>query len=228
MVNNIITNLKKLGVSRSDILVLTISEPPISSDVDVYCITKKKKSSVHMFYDDDHIWNEYYIDNILDTEEKLSNVDEIVTNFLLEMKYVLGDLHLYHSLSKKAVHIKNHYKIPNDRSKIIKYRIKVLSTKYTNQLTNTSTDQKTFITNSLSYPIMQLALSKYGILPSSPKKWMMQLEKNIPQTKYKDLQKLLHGKCDSKFISKLVDEYAGDIDTMSIDKSSNNKITFIS
>lgn len=229
MINkDIVNSLSDYGINLEDILLVTTSVPPKSSDIDVYCVTKKAKSSVHLFYDRSGIWNEFFIDNIKDTKTKLQNKDEIAINFLLEMNFVIGDKKIYNALKSKAQSLKSNYTLPNNRSRIIKYRVKVLSTKFLNPIKPIDEIQQRFILNSLSYPIIQLALAKYHILPSSPKMWILQLKKYIPEEKYEELILLIEGKCSVKLLKKLIDEYVGDIPEIHIDKSVDNNTTFLS
>ena len=225
---NIINSLSGYGINLEDMLLVTTSIPPKSSDIDVYCVTKKAKSSVHLFHDRNGIWNEFFIDNIKDTKAKLENKDEIATNFLLEMNFIIGDRKIYNILKIKAQSLKSNYTLPNNRSRIIKYRVKVLSTKFFNPIKPIDQIQQRFILNSLSYPIIQLVLAKYRILPSSPKMWVLQLKKCMPEEKYGELILLIQGKCSDKLLKKLIDEYAGDIPEIHIDKSVDNDITFLS
>lgn len=225
---DIISNLSDYGINLKDILLVTTSIPPKSSDIDVYCVTKKAKSSVHLFYDRNGIWNEFFIDNIKDIKAKLENKDEIAINFLLEMDFIIGDKKIYNILKTKAQSLKSNYRLPNNRSRIIKYRVKILSTKFFNPIKPIDEIQQRFILNSLSYPIIQLALVKYHILPSSPKMWILQLKKDMPKEKYGELTLLIQGKCSDKLLKNLIDEYAGDISEIHIDKSVDNDTTFLS
>lgn len=215
-------------VSPDDILVLTCVTPPVSSDIDIYCITKNTSSSIHMFYDQDGVWNELFVDNIADTYNKLQNVDEIIVNFLLDMDFIYGNKLKYETLQKEAERVKNKYKLPQKRKDVVRYRIKVLSSKYFNPIKPVDSLQQHFLLNSLNYYLVQLILENYHIFPSSPKKWILQLKEKLPKQDLDVLENLIKGQISSRKLKQLVNRYTMDLKTIDIDKSKDNKITFIS
>ncbi|MEI6528592.1 MAG: hypothetical protein WCO10_02900 [bacterium] len=198
-----------------------------SSDIDIYCITTAK-SAIYLFSNKDSVWIELFIDNIEDVYNKINNIDEIAINFIREMDFVYGDKSLFEALRTRTEKIVSNYKIPERRKNIIKYRIKVLFSKYLSCDRNKNETQRKFIINSLSYPLIQLVLEYYNIFPSSPKKWIIQLKKRIPRRDFLDIQRLISGDAGKNLIIRLYDKYVGKLGNIKLDKSKDNNLTFLS
>jgi hypothetical protein len=223
-----IYSIVKKFVNKSNILLITSNyQKKNSSDVDIYCVTTGK-SFVNIFYDKKYGWVEIFSDNINDVYKKIENVDEIAINFINEMDYIYGDKSLLSELLTKTKMVIENYQIPERRKNIIKYRIKTLLSKYLNPDDTTNLLQQKFIVNSLSYPILQLALEYYKIFPSSPKRWLSQLESKIPKEDFKEIEDFLNNVDELNTVKKICTKYCGELDNISFDKSKNNDITFIS
>lgn len=198
-----------------------------SSDLDIYCVTSAK-SSVHIFNNENSVWTELFIDSLDDLNKKIENMDEIAMNFIREMGLVYGDRALFDNLRSKIERCVTNYKIPEKRKNLIKYRIKVLLTKYLKPNKDNIETQSKFIINSLSYPLIQLALEHYNIFPSSPKKWILQLKNNIPTKEFDNIQIFIDGKADKTLVTELCEKYAGCLADIELDKDKNNDFTFLS
>lgn len=224
MIINLVTKFTR----KEDIIFITSnhkSKKAHSSDVDIYCVTNGK-SSVELFYDKS-TWTEIFIDNIIDVYKKIENMDEIAINFLCELPFVYGDRVLYTGLRNKASLARENYHIPPKRKNILKYRIKVLLSKYINSGTKNEI-QNTFTINALSYPLVQLILEHNNIFPSSPKRWIIQLQEKLPQNEFKPIKRfILHQSSRSEIIN-ICEKYIKDIDPIHIEKDKDNDITFLS
>lgn len=223
-----IYNIVKKFVDQSNILLITSNyKKKNSSDVDIYCVTTGR-SFVNIFYDEKYGWIEIFSDNINDVYKKIENVDEIAINFINEMDYIYGDKSLFLELAAKIKIVIENYQIPEKRKNIIKYRIKTLLSKYLNPDDATNLLQQKFIVNSLSYPVLQLALEYYNIFPSSPKRWLSQLEFGIPKEDFKEIEDFLNNIDGLNTVKKVCAKYCGELKNIRLDKSKNNEITFIS
>lgn len=218
-------NILKKYIDKDNILFVTQSNPKLSSDVDIYCVTKSKRSSVHIFKEN-NMWYELFIDNITDANQKMLNIDQICINFLTEMEFCYGDREEYEKLRSQAIAAKNNYHIPNDRRNKIVYRIKVLSSKIFNP-NKKSRLQRRFLINSISYPTIELILEKHSIFPSSPKNWIYQIKDKVKKDEFKLLTDFLDNKLTDNQLRDFLDLYVGDLESFDIDKSKNNSTTFI-
>ena len=198
-----------------------------SDDIDIYCVTKYR-SSVHLFYNEENVWTELFVDRLEDALAKIENMDEIAINFIQEMEFLYGDRELFGQLKFKAEQSVLSYSIPDDRKNIIKYRIKVLLSKYLNPNKKNTEIQNRFIVNSLTYPLIQLILEHHGIFPSSPKKWMLQLESALDKKEFNEISRFISGELDSQSVLNLCSKYVGVLSAINLDKSENNDTTFIS
>ena len=217
-------------VRKEEILLIMSNfgdETSNSSDIDIYCITKGK-SSVELFYNEKNEWVELFIDNILDVFKKIENVDEIAINFIRELKFVFGDQELYSNLLTKTSSVAESYQLPLDRRNLLKYRIKVLLSKYLKPEAEVNQAQQHFILNAISYPLIQLVLEYHNILPSSPKRWLIQLQHALPASEFDVLCGFLAHQYDGDAVIALCDKYAGETDPISIKKSGENNTTFLS
>jgi len=213
---------------KEDIIFITSnykSKNADSFDVDIYCVTNGK-SSVELFYNES-VWTEIFIDNIVDVHKKIGNVDEIAINFLCELPFFYGDRAIYSDLRNKASLAIENYHIPPKRKNILKYRIKVLLSKYVNSGTEDKI-QNMFIINALSYPIIQLILEHNNIFPSSPKRWILQLQEKLPKNEFKPIKRFILHQSGRDEIINLCEKYIKDIDPIHIEKDKNNDITFLS
>ena len=225
-----VTDLLKDYVEEKDILFVTWNKGrKNSADLDIYAIVKAPATSrVEMFYDEAGLWHEIFIDTEEDLQKKLANFDEIALNFLLELDFAYGNESVYKKyLDQAAVDRGRFAEYPHRRLIVLEYRIKVLHSKYKDPSNDALT--KKFLLNTLNYYVVSLLLLKYNTLPSSPKRWITQLEKMLPQ-KDKDL---LYGLIDGDIHSEDLDEWmkslTSDLKSMSIDKSGGeNNLTFIS
>lgn len=198
-----------------------------SSDLDIYCVTSAK-SSVHIFKNENSVWTELFIDSLDDLNKKIENMDEIAMNFIHEMDFVYGDRILFNELNDKIGKRIRNYKIPEKRKNLIKYRIKVLLTKYLKPCKNNIETQNRFIINSLSYPLIQLVLEYHKIFPSSPKRWIVQIRDHVPAKEFNDIQRFIDGNADDVLILALCEKYAGCLADIELDKEKNNDLTFLS
>lgn len=219
--------VKKFIRSEEILLITSNIDSKNTSDIDIHCITTGK-SSVHLFKGADNVWTEIFIDHIDDVYKKIENVDEIAINFIRELDFIFGDKNLHDELFIKIEkHILN-YKIPEKRKNIIKYRIKVLLSKYLNPISQNDRIQQRFVLNSMNYPLIQLVFDYYKVFPSSPKKWIQQLREKIPTSDFGNIERFIMGDADKTLVKSLCDKYAGNLDNMEFDKSIGNDITFIS
>lgn len=198
-----------------------------SSDIDIYCVTTGK-SFVNFFYNDKHEWVELFVDNIFDVYKKINNVDEIAINFIREFKFVFGDHKIYLELFNKTSLLVENYHLPQHRKNLLKYRIKVLLSKYIKPDTINHLAQENFIINAISYPLIQLILEYYAIFPSSPKRWILQLQSTLPADEFETLSRFLSHQCNRNEIIALCERYAGEPDSMHIKKERDNNITSLS
>lgn len=223
-----ILEIVKRFVSPEEILFVTSNvDSKNTSDIDIYCITTGK-SSAHLFYNESKVWIELFIDNLSDVHKKIENFDEIAINFIREMDFIYGDKDLFVELRAKTEQYALNYKIPEKRKNIIKYRIKVLLSKYLNPDKESTEIQSKFILNSLTYPLIQLILEHYNIFPSSPKRWILQLKSKVTEEEFNRVSKFINGELDCKLLLNMYSEYVGDVSAIDLDKSQNNHITFIS
>lgn len=197
-----------------------------SSDVDIYCVTTGK-SFVECFYDEKHKWTELFVDNIFDVHKKIENVDEIAINFIRELKFAFGNYEAYSEMLQKATLRAENYSLPSYRKNLLKYRVKVLLSKYTNP-DAVNLAQQNFIINSISYPLIQLVLESNRIFPSSPKRWLLQLQSALPMVEFETLERFLSHKCSAKEAVAICERYAGNLDSISIEKGGVNDTTFLS
>lgn len=197
-----------------------------SSDIDIYCITKGE-SSVQLFYNEKCEWVELFIDNISDVYKKIENVDEIAINFIRELKFVSGNQKVYSELLAMTSAVVEDYRLPPYRRNLLKYRVKVLLSKYLKPEAELNQAQQYFILNAISYPLIQLVLEHYNIFPSSPKRWLLQLQHTIPANEFDSLSGFLSHQCDRDAVITLCEKYAGEIDTISIKKTADNNATFV-
>jgi len=215
---------------RNDDILFVLSnendENSISSDTDIYCVTSGS-SSVHLSYDKNQEWVELFIDNISDLKAKIANVDEIALNFIRELKFVSGDIELYQSILAEVTDVISNYVIPEYRVNILKYRIKVLLTKYLNPDPSSDIIQENFILNAMAYPLIQLIFLEHKIFPLSPKKWISQLENELAEVDFLAIRSFINRQCSHEDVIKLCDRYAGGLEDIDIDKKVNNNLTFI-
>lgn len=197
-----------------------------SSDIDIYCITNGE-SSVQIFHNDKREWVELFIDNISDVYKKIENVDEIAINFIRELKFVSGSQKIYSELLAMTSAIVEDYRLPPNRINLLKYRVKVLLSKYLNPEAEPNQAQQYFILNAISYPLIQLVLEHYNIFPSSPKRWLIQLKHDLPANEFELLSGFLAHQCDRSTVIALCEKYAGGIDAISIKKAQDNNATFV-
>ena len=198
-----------------------------SSDIDIYCVTTGE-SSVQLFYNENHEWVELFIDNISDVYKKIENIDEIAINFIRELKFISGNQEVYSELLTKTSVVVDNYYLPPDRKNLLKYRVKVLLSKYLKPEPELSLEQQYFILNAISYPLIQLVLEHHRIFPSSPKRWLIQLQHALPVNEFDMLNKFLTHQCNRDAVITLCDKYADKIDPISIKKVGNNDTTFLS
>ena len=200
-----------------------------SSDVDIYCVTSCGQSSVHMFYNDDRLWTELFIDTVADLRNKLAHVDEIAVNFIRELRFASGDRETYEQLLAEVSQLVKEYRLPPSRKNLLKYRVKTILSKYSNLGENSSLAQKYFLLNSMSYPLIQLVLEHHRIFPSSPKRWIGQLRDSIPRDDFEEIDKFLAHRCTNDDAIRLCAKYAGDLDAVHMEKKAGeNNSTFLS
>lgn len=225
-----VIDLLKDYVEENDILFVTWNKGrKNSADLDIYAIVKAPASSrVEMFYDEAGLWHEIFIDTEDDLQKKIANFDEIALNFILELDFAYGDQNAYKKyLDRAAAERDSFAEYPHRRLIILEYRIKVLHSKYKDPSNDALT--KKFLLNSLNYHVVSLLLLKHNTLPSSPKRWITQLEKILPQRDKDLLLGLINGDINSEDLDEWMKSLAGDLKSMSIDKSgSENDLTFIS
>jgi hypothetical protein len=197
-----------------------------SSDIDIYCITTGK-SFIECFYDENHQWVELFVDNIFDVNKKIENMDEIAINFIRELNFCFGSKEIYSDFALKASLATENYALPPQRKDIIKYRVKVLLSKLLNPVSE-SLVQHNFIINSLSYPLIQLIFESNKIFPSSPKRWIQQLHEVLPESDFETLERFINQQINDKEITDLCEKYAGNLNSISLMKESNNNLTFLS
>ena len=198
-----------------------------SSDINIYCVTTGE-SSVQLFYNEKREWVELFIDNISDVYKKIENVDEIAINFIRELKFVSGNREVYSELLTRASDVAGSYRLPPNRKNLLKYRVKVLLSKYLKPEAELSSAQEHFILNAISYPVIQLALEHHNIFPSSPKRWLIQLQHALPLNEFDLLSKFLAHQCDRDAVITLCEKYADKPDPISIKKAKDNDLTFLS
>lgn len=197
-----------------------------SSDIDIYCVTTGK-SFVELFYNSESQWVELFVDNISDVNKKINNVDEIAINFIRELQFDFGDKDEYLKLYEKTSRIIQKYNLPTHRKNLLKYRIKVLLSKYVREDIKNA-DQDNLIINSMSYPLIQLVLEYHNIFPSSPKYWVLQLQNNLPPDEFKTISRFLSHQCNKEEVVILCEKYAGNLGPIHIEKENNNDTTFLS
>lgn len=198
-----------------------------SSDIDIYCITTGE-SSVQLFYNEKREWVELFIDNISDVYKKIANVDEIAINFIRELKFVSGNREVYSKLLTKTSGVTENYHLPPNRKNLLKYRVKVLLSKYLKPEAELSLAQQHFILNAISYPLIQLILEHHNIFPSSPKRWLIQLQHALSINEFDMLSGFLAHQCDRNAVIALCEKYADKPDPISIKKTRDNDVTFLS
>lgn len=217
-------------VKRSDILFVTWNGLlNNSADIDVYIVTKKNSiSRVDIFPDKSNMWHELFIDTIDDLQKKLKNYDEIVINFLIEFDFAFGNKKLYQEyLSAAEKRRQSFNNFPEHRKNIILYRIKVLSSK----LADISNDQitKIFLRNSLVYHIAYYLLVSHNQLPSSPKRWITQLQESLKPEEFAIFKSFVDGSMSNNQAIIYAQTIAHNIPELHIDKSiSDNSLTFLS
>lgn len=198
-----------------------------SSDIDIYCVTRGK-SSVQLFYNEKREWVELFIDNISDVYKKIENVDEIAINFIRELKFVSGSREVYSELLARTSVVVGSYHLPPTRKNLLKYRVKVLLSKYLKPEAELSSAQEHFILNAITYPIIQLVLEHHNIFPSSPNRWLIQLQHALPINEFDLLSKFLAHQCDRDAVITLCEKYADKPDPISIKKAKDNDLTLLS
>lgn len=199
-----------------------------SSDIDLYCITTKAPSAVHLFHNEAGVWTELFIDTLDDVYKKINNVDEIAINFIRELEFISGDRQLYTKLLEKTHPIVSRYLLPRHRKNLLKYRAKVLFSKYLYNNSNIAEVQKNFILNALSYPLVQLIMEYHGIFPSSPKRWLEQLKDCLSEADFALVRRFLSHESDHSEICLLYEKYAGNLTEIHIEKDGENNLTFLS
>lgn len=202
--------------------------PQASSDIDIYCVTSGGISSVHMFHGVDGRWVELFIDTISDLRAKLENGDEIAANFIRELPLVSGDRALHEVLLAEATNLADRYALPGYRKNMLRYRVKVLWSKYDAVVGQHPLAQERFLLNALSYPLLQLALEHHGVFPGSPKRWLVQLRSALPSAEFDELDRFLAHDCTRDDVARLCGKYAGDLEPIHIQKRpSQNRTTFL-
>lgn len=224
----IIQKIHKILKTKNTILFVTSNiYRNNSSDLDIYCVIEKGSSCVKCFYDKNKIWNEIFIDTLDDFNKKIKNFDEIAINFILEMDFIYGKKYLYNRIKKRLMEKIKRYQIPEHRSNVIKYRVKVLTSKLFNPTLGDLFEQRKFLLNSLTYYIIQSVLLFHNIFPSSPKNWIFQLKKRLPKSEFKKLSRIITGDCTDDELKIVIKEYIGDLKGLEIDKIGNNNLTYI-
>lgn len=216
-------------VRKEEILFITSNlntDKNKSSDIDIYCVTTGK-SFVEFFYNAESQWVELFVDNISDVNKKIYNIDEIAINFIRELHFYFGNKDKYLELFEKTSLVIQEYNLPPYRKNLLKYRIKVLLSKYINEDTK-SVNQDNLIINAMSYPLIQLVLEHHNIFPSSPKYWISQLQNNLPPDEFKVISRFLSHQCSKEEVVILCEKYAGNLDPIHIEKEGCNDITFLS
>lgn len=225
-----VIDLLKDYVEEKDILFVTWNKGrKNSADLDIYAIVKTPATSrVEMFYDEAGLWHEIFIDTEDDLQKKLANFDEIALNFLLELDFAHGNESAYKKYLDRAAAERDRFaEYPHRRLIILEYRIKVLHSKYKDPSNDALT--KKFLLNSLNYHVVSLLLLKHNTLPSSPKRWITQLEKILPQKDKDLLHTLIDGSINSEALDTWMKSLTSDLRSMSVDKSGGeNNLTFIS
>ena len=181
-----------------------------------------------MFEDVSGMWVELFIDTLDDLRAKIGNMDEIAINFILEMPFVDGDRNAFDAVHAEVSELVRHYRLPPERRNLLRYRVKVLLSKYLTPEPGTGAAQAHLFVNAMSYPLVQLAFERHGIFPSSPRRWLSQLRDAMPSESFEALARFLaHGATRDEVIA-LCDRYVGTLDPISINKpSSVNRITFL-
>ncbi|MEK7534314.1 MAG: hypothetical protein AAB600_03145 [Patescibacteria group bacterium] len=207
-------------VERGSILFVTAQGADKSSDIDIYCVIKNGlKSQIHI-YKKNNCWIEVFIDTWDDMASKIKNFDEIAVGFISKMDPLarLSNVY-YHRKALKLIGAK--YKLPNERKRLLQYRIKVLASKY---YSSVNEKNEHFFVGQLMPFLIMAVFSKYGVWPKSPKKWIWQLEQ-IKKPESKQLLKILDGKAK---VDNLIEELTLDFEGISLEKNKeNNKITYL-
>lgn len=200
------TLLRRVGrfVPREDILFLLCGRRGDSADIDVYCVTRRGRSQVHMFYDRAHVWNELFIDNLADVRLKLKACDEICVNFLSEMEFVHGETAAWEGLRKECLALKARYVMPPGKRFLLEYRVKCLFSKLAR---GGGPQQDRFIVSALTYPLLQLVYASHGIFPGSPKRWVCRLKEELSPKEFSRISYLFGGTVDRRKIASLVGAY---------------------
>ncbi|ANS52257.1 hypothetical protein BM86_12390 [Bacillus thuringiensis] len=215
-------------VGKEAILTIQTNSGANSSDIDVYCIVKDHvKSSLHLFYDSNKIWNEIFIDNISDVKKKIRNMDEICINFLCDFPLIYGKEEDIDNIIKLAEKKKDNYEIPLKRKKIIEYRIKVSAAKLLNKKYTLSKEQRQFLLNIINYPLIQLIFDYHKLFPKSPKFWMDQFKSNLPETDYQNIKLLLSGEISDEVLEALLAKYCNALDQITIKDLGRNESTYV-
>ncbi len=184
-------------IPKIKIIFITTQHGTSTSDVDVYCVASVRKSSVHVFFKNNRLY-EIFIDSIENLKKKAKNRDEITFSFLHRMKLVYGN---------KTIHKKfknlfpKRYSMPEHRLQKLIYRIKVIGSKYTSSKNALS---KNFFLGQLIQYFIMLEFHLNGIWPASPKKWIEQLNK-MKTTTSKQLRRLISNKNTN--VDSLISEY---------------------
>ncbi len=226
--NQNLTKIIQNYVDLNDVIFVTSNNKKNSSDYDIYIIVQSKvKSSVHIFYMDNELY-EIFIDNSIDLSTKIDNYDEIAINFLIELPFIYGDQKRYNEFKELAVKKIQNYKLPEDKKNKIRYRVKVISSKLFNPDNNSTYEQSIFLRNSLTYPLIQLILDYHSIFPSSPKRWIKQIKEKVKPDEYMEISILFDSEVDIQQLKKLIEKYSGKLLPINMDKSAENSTTFIS
>ncbi|HEY0027407.1 MAG TPA: hypothetical protein VGC35_06015 [Allosphingosinicella sp.] len=199
-----------------------------STDIDVYCVIRSGCSRIEMFEDHEGTWVEFFIDTLADLRAKIANMDEIAINFILEMPFVDGDRSAFDAIHAEVSELIRQYRLPPERRNLLKYRVKVLLSKYLNPEPGAGAAQTHFLLNAMSYPLVQLALEEHGIFPSSPRRWLSQMRDAMPVEAFEALARFLAHAATHDEVITLCDRYVGTLNPIRIDKPYPlNRITFL-
>jgi len=149
-------------------------------------------------------------------------------NFIRELKFVAGSRERYSELLERTFAVTESYQLPPNRKNLLKYRIKTLVSKYLRPDAESNVAQQHFILNAISYPLIQLVLEHHNIFPSSPKRWLVQLQHAISDEEFDMLSGFLAHRCDRETVIALCEKYGGEPHPISISKANDNDVTFLS
>lgn len=117
-------------------------------------------------------------------------------------------------------------KFPKCRKQIILYRIKVLLSKFIDPTNDQLT--KTFLRNSLTYHVAYYLLVTHNQLPSSPKRWVKQLQNTLSMKDFIRFRDFANGDMSDNEVVIYLQAMTKTMPELHINKSgSDNSLTFL-